>query len=174
MRSQWAKSSRAFLKLTTTHFKSSLINTGACRGTKEATTAGCGVQPARFWHVCIWTDGSAQVLSVPEQGFDRLCCHLAAMAKENVYSASQSISTRAHSPFTVHPLQHFLILPCYMLYLLPSNFPPPAQRSAPPALSSLSLYHLHYPTPLFLHPLSLSLPFSFPLCALDRLALSLN
>lgn len=106
----------------------------------------------------------------PCQQFNRLCFHLAATAKENVYSASRSISAGPHRPFTVRPLQHFLILPCYMLYLLPSNLPPPAQRSPPSALSSLSLYRLHYATPLFLHPLSLS-PFSFPLCALDRLAL---
>lgn len=98
-----------------------------------------------------------------------LCFHLAATVKENVYSASQSISARPHGPFTVRPLQRFLILACYMLYLLLSNFPSSS------ALSSICpLLPLPLPSQLphpFISPSALSLPFSFPLCTLERLAL---
>lgn len=56
-----------------------------------------------------------------------------------------------------------------MLDLLLANFPSSSALSS--ARSSLSLYLLNYPTPLFLHPLSLSPSHSPSLCTLERLAL---
>lgn len=82
------------------------------------------------------------------------------------------------SPFVAEPTARLLSTPCNISLSYPvicstcsSLIFPPAQCSPPSALSSLSLYLLHYPTPLFLHPLAPSLPFSFPLCTLERLAL---
>lgn len=167
MRSQWAKPSRAFLKLTRTHSKSSLINSAPCCGTKGAATASRGLQRAHFWDVCVLTDG------VPKPR--------ASGSRTPLLSFSRGGQRKC---FFCEPV-HFCRSPQAVYCPSPATFPYPtllyalsASLQFPPSGSALSttrpLLPLSLPPPLrhpFISPSALALPFSFPPCALDRLAL---